>query len=137
MNQICSRIVRVSAVVAVMAVAGGPALHSQQAPTVKRNILLREDMSNPDRQAVMVLVELPPGAAEGRHTHPAELYAFVLEGVIALESEGSPTATLKAGDVVHVAPGKVHQAVNNGNVTAKLVAVFVAEKGKPLSTPAK
>ena len=47
---------------------------------------------------------------------------------------GAQTATLKAGDVFHILPGKVHNATNNGTVTAKLAAVFVAEKGKPLTT---
>jgi quercetin dioxygenase-like cupin family protein len=94
-------------------------------------------MSIPGREAVMALVELPAGSAEGKHTHPAEVYAFVQEGTVSLEIEGNPTATLKAGDVFHIPQGKVHQAINNGSVTAKLAAVFVAEKGKPLSTPAK
>ncbi len=85
----------------------------------------------------MALVELPVGAQEGKHTHPAEVFAFVLEGTISLENEGIPTATLKAGEVFHVLPGKVHNAINAGTVTAKLAAVFVAEKGKPLTTPAK
>jgi quercetin dioxygenase-like cupin family protein len=82
-------------------------------------------------------VELAPGAAEGRHTHPADVFAFVLEGTIALEIEGKPTATLKAGDAFHIPTGKVHQAINNGSVPAKLAAVFVAEKGKPLVTQVK
>jgi len=125
------------AVVAALAIAGGLALNAQQPPQVKRNFVLKQDMSIPDREAVMALVELPPGAAEGRHTHPAEVYAFVQEGTISLENEGNPTVTLKAGDVFHISPGKVHQAINNGSVTAKLAAVFVAEKGKPLTTPAK
>ena len=81
------------------------------------------------------MVELPPGAAEGRHSHAAEAYAFVLEGTLSQEVEGSPTLTLRAGDVFHVAPGVVHQATNIGSVTARLAAVFVAEKGKPLTTP--
>ena len=85
----------------------------------------------------MAWVELPPGSAEGKHTHPAEVFAFVLEGTITLENEGNPTTTLKAGDTFHVLPGKVHQAINSGSVTAKLAAVFVAEKGKPLTTQVK
>jgi hypothetical protein len=56
---------------------------------------------------------------------------------ITLEVEGNPTTTLKAGDLFHIAPGKIHQAINNGTVTAKLAAVFVAEKGKPLTTKAQ
>jgi len=137
MNDMNSKRAGISAVVVAIGIAGGLALNAQQPPQVKRNILLKQDMSIPDREAVMVLVELPPGSAEGRHTHPAEVYAFVQEGTISLENEGNPTVTLKAGDVFHLLPGKVHQAINNGSVTAKLAAVFVAEKGKPLTTPAK
>ena len=129
--------VRMITVVAALGLAGILGVHAQQPPTVKRNIVLKQDMSIPDREGVMALVELPPGAAEGRHTHPAEVFAFVLEGSISLENEGNPTVTLKAGDVFHIYPGKVHQATNIGTVTAKLAAVFVAEKGKPLTTPVK
>lgn len=125
------------AAVVALGIAGGLALDAQQSPQVKRNIVLKQDMTIPGHEAVMALVELPPGSAEGKHTHPAEVYAFVQEGAISLEYEGNPTVTLKAGDVFHLLPGKVHQAVNNGSVTARLAAVFVAEKGKPLTTPAK
>lgn len=117
--------------------AGSSLLSAQQAPTVTRNVLMKQDMTIPDREAVMIAVQLQPGAAEGRHTHPAELYVFVQEGTISLESEDKPTATYKAGDAFYVAPGKVHNAINSGTVTAKLSAILIAEKGKPLSTPAK
>jgi quercetin dioxygenase-like cupin family protein len=129
MNDMNSKRARISAVVVVIGIAGGLALNAQQPPQVKRNVVLKQDMSIPDREAVMAWVELPPGASEGRHTHFAEVYAFVQEGTISLENEGVPTVTLKAGDVFHVLPGKIHQATNNGSVTAKLAVVFVAEKG--------
>jgi quercetin dioxygenase-like cupin family protein len=124
------------AVAAVVLAAGIPGLNAQQAPAVKRNVVLKQDMEIPGREAVMAFVELPPGGAEGRHTHPAEVFVFVLEGSISLEREGQPTVTLKAGDVFAIAAGKTHQATNNGSATAKLAAVFVAEKGKPLTTQA-
>jgi len=124
--------------VAVSAIMTGiPASNGQQAPAVKRTLVLKQDMVEPGREAIMAMVELPPGSAEGRHTHPAEVYVFVQEGVISLENQDKPTVTLKAGDVFYIAPGKIHQAINNGNVTAKLAAVFVAEKGKPLTTQVK
>jgi quercetin dioxygenase-like cupin family protein len=137
MNYLNSKVARTLVVLAVIGIAAGMVLNAQQAPVVKRTILMKQDMSIPDREAVMALVELPPGAAEGRHTHPAEVYVFVQEGAISLENEGSPTVTMKAGDVFHISPGKVHQATNNGSVTARLCAVFVAEKGKPLTTQVK
>jgi len=46
--------------------------------------------------------------------------------------------TLKAGDVFSIAPGQIHPAINNSSITtARLAAVFVAEEGKPLATPAQ
>ena len=137
MNTRTSKLVGISAVIAVIGLAGGLALNAQQPAAVKRNVVLKQDMTLPDREGVMVLVEIPVGAQEGRHTHFAEAFAFVLEGTISLENEGNPTVTLKAGDAFHVLPGKVHNATNTGSVPAKLAAVFVAEKGKPLTTPVK
>jgi quercetin dioxygenase-like cupin family protein len=137
MNNMNSKRTGILAVVVALGMAGGLALNAQQPPQVKRNIVLKQDMTLPDREGVMALVEIPVGAQEGKHTHFAEVFAFVLEGTISLENEGNPNATLKAGDVFHILPGKVHNATNTGSVTAKLAAVFVAEKGKPLTTPAK
>jgi quercetin dioxygenase-like cupin family protein len=132
-----SKLPAVCAVAVALGVATAGAVTAQGAPSVKRNILLKQDMSIPDREAVMATVDLPPGSSEGRHTHPAEVYGFVLEGAISLEVEGKPTATLKAGDVFTIAPGKIHQAINSGSAPAKLAAVFVAEKGKPLTSKAE
>jgi quercetin dioxygenase-like cupin family protein len=136
MSPMTSRLASAFSVIALVLTAAGN-LVAQPAPVVKRTVVMKHEMTVPDREGIMALVELPPGSAEGRHTHPAEVFAFVLEGSISLENEGSPTATLKAGDVFYVAPGKVHQAINNGSVTAKLAAVFVAEKGKALTAPVK
>lgn len=111
-------------------------LQAQPAPEIKRSILLKQDMSITGREAVVAAIELPPGSAEGRHTHPAELYVYLIEGEIVLETEGQPDRIMKAGDVATVAPGRVHQALNRGSVTAKGVALFVAEKGRPLASPA-
>ena len=122
---------------AVALVAGLVLAAQQSAPAVKRTVLLKQDMTTPGKEAVMVLVELPPGSAEGRHTHNAEVFAFVQEGAIVLEAEGKPTVTLKAGDYFYIAPGQIHEGTNTGSVPAKLSVVFVAEKGKPLTTPVK
>ncbi|HUM03753.1 MAG TPA: cupin domain-containing protein [Thermoanaerobaculia bacterium] len=136
MNHPTSKIAAAATVILLAAGAGVQALNAQPAPAVKRTILLKQEMTIPGREAVMAVVELPPGSAEGRHSHPAEVFAIMLEGTISLEVEGKPTATLKAGEIFYIAPGSVHQAVNNSTAPAKLEAVFVAEKGKPLTTPA-
>jgi quercetin dioxygenase-like cupin family protein len=122
---------------AVVAAIAMFAQTSQPPVGVKRNIVLKQDMTFPGHEAVMAQVELPPGTAEGKHTHPAEVYVFVQQGTILLEAAGKPDATLKAGDIFYIAPGQVHQAINKGADTVKLSAVFVAEKGKPLTTKAE
>jgi len=125
---------------AVSALLGGLGLASmgaqQPAPAVKRDVVLKQDMTIPGREALMVKVVLPPGVQEGRHTHPAEVFGFVVDGTIECEIEGKAT-TLKAGDHFYFAPGQVHQNMNKSSAPATTYVVFVAEKGKPLTTPAQ
>ena len=135
MKRVNSRLAAVVAVAVALGAAGIEGLKAQPAPSVKRTVLLKQDSTIPGREVVMALVELPPGATEGRHTHPAEVYGFVQEGTISLAVEGQETKTLKAGDVFSIAPGQVHEGTNKGTATVKLSVVFVAEKGKPLTTP--
>jgi quercetin dioxygenase-like cupin family protein len=132
-----TKIAGLSAAVLVAGLAGSLALVAQPPPSIKRTVMLKQDMTIPDREVLMVNVDLPPGAVEGRHTHNAEVYAFVQEGTISLDNEGKPTVTLKAGDIFTIAPGKIHEAKNVGTGTARLAVVFVAEKGKALTTPVK
>lgn len=107
------------------------------APKVTKTPLLKHEMSIEGRMGIMVDVQLPPGTEEGRHSHPAELYVYVREGALTLECEGKETTTYKAGEVFNVGPEKIHNGMNKGDVTVKLLAVLIAEKGKPVSSPAK
>jgi quercetin dioxygenase-like cupin family protein len=129
----------VFAVAAVCALGLGLSLVAQTPPAVKRTVASKSDMLGcTEREGVMVWVEIPVGGAEGRHTHNAEVFAFVLEGTLKLENEGQPDQTLKAGDIFRYTPtGKWHQAVNTGTTPVKLAAFFSAEKGKPLTVPVK
>jgi quercetin dioxygenase-like cupin family protein len=136
MKSHASKAAVLGATILLLGVALAGARQASQTPAVKRNVVLKQDMTLPGREALMVFVEIPPGGDEGRHTHPAEVFVFVEEGSLTLEIEGKPTETLKAGDHFYVAPGQVHRGVNNGTTPVKLHAVFVAEKGKPLTTPA-
>jgi quercetin dioxygenase-like cupin family protein len=128
------------AIAIILSAAGLGVLNAQQTepsakPSIKRTVLLKKDMTIPEREAVMVLVDLPPGATEGRHTHPAEVYVYVLEGTPTIDIEGQESRTLKPGDVFSIAPGQIHEGSNKSAAPAKLSAVFFAEKGKPLTTP--
>ena len=61
---------------------------------------------------------------------------YIQEGVLTLDCEGKPTATYKAGDPFYIEAGKVHEGINKESAPVKIVATFVVEKGKPLTTAA-
>jgi quercetin dioxygenase-like cupin family protein len=110
------------------------ALALAQAPEAKRTVLLRHDTNIPNYEAVLVQVEIPVGAREGRHTHPGLAMIHVLEGTLTLDYEGKPTASYKAGESFYVEAGKVHEGINKGKAPVKAIATFVIEKGKPITT---
>jgi quercetin dioxygenase-like cupin family protein len=127
----------VSLVSAVVLAAGVSVARAQQAPTVKRTVLQKQALRAHGQEGVMALVEIPPGGREGRHTHPAEAFVYVVEGTLTFDVEGKPTATYKAGDSIFIEAGRIHEGVNQGTTPVKAVAVFVADKDKPLTTQAR
>jgi quercetin dioxygenase-like cupin family protein len=108
-----------------------------QATGIKRTDLQRHDLSVPGREAVQVRVDIEPGIAFGRHTHPGEEIIYVLAGSLEYEVEGKPAVTLKAGDVLFIPAGTIHAAKNVGTSTASELATYIVEKGKPLLTLVK
>ena len=104
---------------------------------VKRTDLQRHDLSTPEREAIQVRVDLAPGVAFGKHTHPGEEIIYVLEGTLEYELEGQPPVTVKAGDVLFVPARTVHSARNGGSGNGAELATYVVEKGLPLLTLVK
>ena len=104
---------------------------------VTRTDLQRHDLSAPGREAIQVRVDLAPGVAFGKHTHPGEEIIYVLEGTLEYQLEDKPPVTLKAGDVLFIPAGTVHSARNPGSVTGSELATYIVEKGKPLLTLVK
>lgn len=130
--------VRVLASAAVLAtnVVTLPAAAAQPAG-VTRTDLQRHDLSVPGREAVQVRVDLAPGVAFGRHTHPGEEIIYVLAATMEYDVDGKPPVTLKAGDVLFIPAGTVHAAKNAGSGTASELATYIVAKDKPLLTLVK
>ena len=120
--------------VAVLIVGIGLALHGTQGqqPGFNRTDLQQHDLSIPGREVIQVRVELAPGVASPKHTHPGEEIIYVLEGSLEYEVEGKPPVTLKAGDVLFIPAGTVHAAKNVGSGNGTELATYIVEKGKPL-----
>jgi quercetin dioxygenase-like cupin family protein len=107
----------------------------QSAPGAKRTVLEKQDLSVPGHEGVLVRTVLVPGAHEPKHTHPGDIFGYVLEGTVTLFQEGQPAVRLVPGGAFFVPAGKVHGASNEGTTTVKLLVTFFVEKGKPLTSP--
>jgi quercetin dioxygenase-like cupin family protein len=119
----------------VLGVALDRGLVAQQAALKRTVLLTTDDPAGPGYNAIMALVELPPGARAGKHRHPGIEIGYMIEGSVLLEHEGRPTATIKAGETFR--NDGVHDARNATAKPAKILAVYLVEKGKPLAAPAR
>ena len=125
-------------VAVVFAISSSPALRAQDKGEIKRKALAKQELASaPGHDAVLSLVELAPGSAEGKHTHPGELLGYVEEGSLTLNVEGKPAATVKRGESFVVPAGATHWGENNTKGPVRIVAALILEKGKPPSSPSK
>jgi quercetin dioxygenase-like cupin family protein len=117
---------------------GTQVLSAPQGP-VTRTVLLETDLAGMEgKEGFVVLAEIAPGAATGKHTHPAHEFAYVLEGEGLLEVEGKQPVSLKPGVAIHQPAGQVHSGRNTSATSAlKILAVYIAEKDQPHTAPVK
>jgi quercetin dioxygenase-like cupin family protein len=101
-----------------------------------RTVVTKADVSVPNREAVVARVELAPGGVVGWHTHPGDEVSYVTDGETTLLVAGKPPRKVVAGEGFVIPAGVVHSAKNEGNSVAKLIAVYIVEKGKPLAAAA-
>ena len=131
---------RTSIVAAIAAIAIGGVVSAQQmtppgGQTAKRTILQKFDVPAGDRETVVVLIESAPSTDFARHTHPGPETGYVVEGEFTQTVDGQSPKLLKVGDSYYVSAGTIHSARSGPN-GAKVVGVFIVEKGKPLTSPA-
>jgi quercetin dioxygenase-like cupin family protein len=111
-------------------------LEAQQSG-IKRTLLMKKELAGIDSREVYVgTAEIAPRVSAGRHTHDGHEIGYVLEGTALFEVEGEAPVTLKPGDHYHVEAGRRHDARNTGSGPAKVLAIYLIEKGKPLAIPA-
>ena len=101
-----------------------------------RTILEKFDVPEGRYETVIMHVAIAPGANSGLHTHPGFDAACLLEGGLDVLERGQPAKPIAPGKSWHVKPGVVHE-VKAGAHGAKVIAIYVVERGKPLATPWK
>ena len=85
-------------------------------------------------ETVIMLVELAPNVNTGLHTHPGFDAAYCVGGELTVLERGQSSKPIRVGESWHVRPGVVHE-VKAGGQGAKVLAMYVVKKGKPLATP--
>ena len=78
-----------------------------------------------------------PGAGSSPNSHPGLETGYILEGEVVISIAGEPDLTMKAGDSYTITAGSVHSVRTVGDKPSKIIATYVVERGKPLSTPAQ
>jgi quercetin dioxygenase-like cupin family protein len=126
---------RVLLAVLALALYAASAPHAQP-PGVQRQVLQRTAGPADGQEVLLVRVEIAPGAAAGRHSHPGIETGYVVEGEVLMEIEGEAPRTLVPGDSYLVPAGRIHDVRAVGARPARALATFVVERGKPLATPA-
>jgi quercetin dioxygenase-like cupin family protein len=84
-----------------------------------------------------VRVDFAPGVVAPAHNHPGEEIVDAIEGLLEYRLKGKPPVTLKAGEVLFIPAGTIHEVKNVGSGNAAELATYVVEKGKPLVVLAK
>ena len=110
--------------------AGAPA------PAIKRTPLQTVDVPAGSYEAITGTAEIAANTNIGRHMHPGIETGYVLDGELTLLVEGQPPLKLKPGDSYKIPPNAIHDA-RSGDKPAKVLAVYIVQKGKPLATAAE
>jgi quercetin dioxygenase-like cupin family protein len=107
--------------------------HAKVAELYKANLV-----TSGGKEGSIFLAEFAPGANMGKHYHPGDAFAYILEGTMLLEIAGKESVTLKAGQSGSLPPRTVHDDKNASQTAPLKFLVFhVAKKGDPLAVPVK
>lgn len=107
--------------------------------TVKRTVLIKKQIADvADRSGQVVMVEIEPGGATGRHTHPVDELMYILEGAGSLERPDHSAVRVGAGETMAMPIGQAHEMKNtSSSAPLKFLQFSVVAEGQPMTTPAK
>ena len=111
---------------------------TSQAPHASVTSLTSKDLPDlPGKEALMIMVEYPPGSVDPIHRHNAHAFIYVLEGSIIMQVKGGKEVTVSPGQTFYEGPDDVHVVGRNASTTkpAKFVVFFIKDKGAPVVVP--
>ncbi len=102
--------------------------------------VMKQDLPDmPGKEALMLLVEYPPGGVDPIHRHDAHGLIYVLEGEIVMGVRGGPETVLRPGQAFHEGPDDIHTVGRNASATrpARFLAVLIKRENAPPVLPAR
>ncbi len=129
-------------IIACLTAAATPALAQDNQPYAAVEEVYRasetvigEPLAYPrtDAEVRALIVTLVPGEATEWHTHGVPLFAYVLEGELTVEYEGHGVRFYRPGEALLEAMTAMHQGRNQGTQLCRILAVYKAGDGLPLS----
>ena len=123
--------IHLTALAGCLLFAAASRLSAQQAAVTP--LMTKELPDLPGKEALMLLVEYPPGSSDPVHRHNADAFVYVLEGSIVMQVKGGKPVTLTPGQTFFEGPDDVHVVGRNASSTkpAKFVVLLVKKKGAP------
>jgi quercetin dioxygenase-like cupin family protein len=112
---------------------------AQQSPpeAIVTSLMTKALADYPGKEALVLTVVYPPGAADPVHRHNAHAFVYVLEGSIVMGVRGGKSVTLTAGQTFYEGPNDVHTIGRNASQTrpAKFLVVLFKNSNEPALIP--
>ena len=83
-----------------------------------------------------MIVEIAPGASTVLHRHPVPSVAYMLQGELEVQAEGSIVNRYKTGDAFLETIGRTHKGTNIGMTPVKILVTYIGVKGGPVTVNA-
>jgi quercetin dioxygenase-like cupin family protein len=98
-------------------------------------LLQRDLASSPTQEVLMLTVTYRPGGASLPHRHDAQVFVYVLEGEMTMQTDGHAAVTLRPGQTFYEGPDDIHRVSANASKTAaaKILVFMIKDKSKPVS----
>ncbi len=133
-------LLNLATVLALIAPLVADAQTAGAAPQSSRQTLMAKDLPDfPGKEAMVYIVEYPPGTNNLPHRHNGHVFLHVLEGQLNAQVKGGELTVLNPGSTYYESPTDIHIISRNpsSTVPAKALVFLIHEKGAALSTPVK
>lgn len=85
-------------------------------------------------EVTMSKIIIPAGKSTGWHKHGYPVFAYVLKGILTVELENNKSVQFGENSSISEVINSFHNGINNGKEDVVLIAIYLGEKGKSLST---